>query len=184
MDEIKDLWRQENMAEDTMKSPEEIQSMIGRKARNTVARVSIKLVWEALAFAAVLFICVTGLDLRLTHRAIGWFLAVVLIHGVINNLTQATLSSIHLQGGTLRESLTRVADRFHKQRRFAMLFTVLYFAAMYLFLMSRAELTLPKILLSAILVTGSIGVRLWVENRMWSRRIQEIDVLLSAFSHA
>jgi hypothetical protein len=180
MDDIKALWRQGDTG-GPAKTPSELEAMVRVKSRATFLRTSRKLIIESLAFGVVLFACLTGLASPLSQSEATGLLIAVVAFGIVNNLVLLRVARPAPPERSIRDALTQAAASFRTQKWVGSLFTVLYFATLFFVLLAHVQFTSLKILETVLIVTGSIGVRLWFETQLWNRQIREVDSLLGAF---
>lgn len=171
LEKLKEHWK----VEQSIKSKNEIGKLIAQMSESVSARTRRKALIEAGAFVVLLLVFFTGLDPERNSTTVNAFLALVVLMGIVNNLLIYRKLVVNKQGESLAQALQRQLRRQWQQLQFSVFFSVLFFSAVFMFLLSGADINGSKFWLVLLIFGLSIVIRSWFEVSRWKKSIRQLS---------
>lgn len=176
--DLKDLWQMANdQKPDELATHEDIRKMMEGKTSGVMKKIRNKLMVETLIFLVLTYAFVDLFDALSKGIIIVSFAALLIIVGIVNNITLYQFLKVKIENEDLVSFLSRTIKRLKTQ----LLFRLGFFAA---FIISLLFVLMPDSFSSLFDSSGgmlflgvtviSVGVKLIVENQIWREHIQNL----------
>jgi len=172
LEDLKKHWKLEQGS----KSKDEILQLIAHRSESVSARNRRKALIEAGTFVLLLLVFFTGLDPERNSWLVNLFLVLVVMTGIVNNLLLYRKLLVNKRGDNLTQSLEKQIRAQWQQLQFSVLFSVLFFSAVFGFLLLRTEISGPEFWLIPLVFGLSIAIRSWFEIDKLKKSIRQLTL--------